>query len=91
MATPSPVHSQELEVTLYTLPHPPVARTIAFARKMMKRPFSRRPARFAAYRCVGCLNRRHMVWAWMSLFWVAFADVYVRLCAMGVWHDWRIF
>src|SRR5262245_51677227 len=52
---------------------------------------SRRPARFKAYNCVGCLNRRHMVWAWMSLFWVAFADVYVRLCAMGVWHDWRIF
>jgi len=25
------------------------------------------------------------------LFWVGFADVYVRLCAMGIWHDWRIF
>ncbi len=43
-----------------------------------------------AYRCVGCFNRRHMVWAWCSLFSVAFSDVYVRLCSMGIWHDWRI-
>ena len=34
---------------------------------------------------------RHMVWAWCSLFSVAFADLYVRLCSMGVWTDWRIF
>jgi hypothetical protein len=32
-----------------------------------------------------------MLWAWMSLFWVGFSDVYVRLCSMGIWHDWRIF
>jgi hypothetical protein len=31
-----------------------------------------------------------MRWAWTSLFGVAFADLYVRLCAMGIWHDWRI-
>ena len=31
-----------------------------------------------------------MLWAWMSLFWVMFADVYVRLCSMGVWKDMRI-
>ena len=42
-----------------------------------------------AWRCVSGLNRRHMLWAWMSLFWVGFSDVYVRLCAMGVWHDFR--
>jgi hypothetical protein len=51
---------------------------------------SKAPARFAAYRCVGCFNRRHGLWAWMSLFCVGFADIYVRLCAMGVWTDWRI-
>jgi hypothetical protein len=44
-----------------------------------------------AYRCAGCFNRRHMVWAWASLFMVGFSDLYVRLCAMGVWTDWRIF
>ena len=49
-----------------------------------------RPVRRVAYGCVSCLNRRHMLWAWMSLCWVAFADLYVRLCAMGVWTDWRI-
>src|SRR5262249_24424147 len=43
---------------------------------------SRAPARFTAYRCVGCFNRRHMTWAWMSLCSVAFSDLYVRLCAM---------
>jgi hypothetical protein len=43
-----------------------------------------------AWRCVSALNRRHMLWAWMSLFFVGFTDLYVRLCAMGVWKDWRI-
>src|SRR4029434_8641112 len=51
--------------------------------------FSKAPACYRAYTCVGCLNRRHMLWAWLSLFWVGFADLYVRLCAMGVWTDWR--
>jgi hypothetical protein len=47
-------------------------------------------AAFGAYKCVGCLNRRHMLLAWMSLFTVGFSDVYIRLCSMGIWHDWRI-
>jgi hypothetical protein len=55
------------------------------------RQLSRHPVRQEAYRCVSCLNRRHMPWAWLSLFWVAFSDLYVRLCAMGVWTDKRIF
>ena len=49
------------------------------------------PVRKKAYDCSSCLNRRHMRWAWMSLFSVAFADIYVRLCSMGIWHDARIF
>ena len=52
---------------------------------------SRAPVRKKTYDCVSCLNRGHMRWAWMSLFWVAFSDVYIRLCAMGVWHDVRLF
>lgn len=52
---------------------------------------SDKPVRKASYSCVSCLNRRHMLFAWMSLFWVGFSDVYVRLCSMGVWTDWRIF
>src|SRR5215470_8418461 len=48
------------------------------------------PARRRVYDCVSCLNQRHMLFAWFSLFMVAFSDLYVRLCSMGVWHDWRI-
>ncbi len=43
-----------------------------------------------SWACVSCLNRRHMMWAWFSLFWVGFTDLYVRLCSMGVWHDFHI-
>jgi len=43
------------------------------------------------YNAVSCLNKRHMLWAWMSLFWVGFTDVYIRLCAMGIWHDFHLF
>ena len=51
---------------------------------------SRHPVRKTAYACSSCLNRWHMKWAWTSLVGVAFADVYVRMCSMGIWHDWRI-
>jgi hypothetical protein len=51
---------------------------------------SRHPVRKTAYSCASCLNRWHMKWAWMSLISVAFADLYVRMCSMGIWHDWRI-
>jgi hypothetical protein len=51
---------------------------------------SRAPTRKRLYDCSSCLNRRHLRWAWMSLFSVAFADIYVRLCSMGIWTDWRI-
>ena len=51
---------------------------------------SGRPLRRIAYDCSSCLNRWHMKWAWMSLVGVAFADLYVRMCSMGIWTDWRI-
>ena len=50
----------------------------------------RSDTRATTYRCVTCLNQRHMLFAWCSLFSVAFADIYVRLCALGVWRDWRL-
>jgi hypothetical protein len=49
------------------------------------------PLQKQAYDCVSCLNRRHMLFAWCSLFSVGFSDLYVRMCSMGVWTDWRIF
>jgi hypothetical protein len=51
---------------------------------------AKNPVQRTAYDCVSCFNRWHMKWAWMSLFFVAFTDIYVRLCSMGIWHDWRI-
>jgi hypothetical protein len=51
---------------------------------------AQRPLRKTAYDCVSCFNRRHMLWAWCSLFTVGFSDLYVRMCAMGIWTDWRI-
>lgn len=52
---------------------------------------SQRPLRQKTYNCVSCLNRRHMLFAWLSLFTVGFSDLYVRMCSMGIWTDWRIF
>jgi hypothetical protein len=53
--------------------------------------FSKHPARHKLYNCVTCLNGAHKKWAWASLFSVGFADIYVRLCSLGIWSDWRIF
>jgi hypothetical protein len=44
----------------------------------------------ACYNCSSSLNNRHMLFAWFSLVWVAFSDVYIRLCAMGIWTDMRL-
>ncbi|MDQ3142477.1 MAG: succinate dehydrogenase [Bacteroidota bacterium] len=48
------------------------------------------PTRMKMYQCVTCFNKKHMLWAWMSLCSVGFSDVYIRLCAMGIWADWKI-
>ncbi|MCC6322082.1 MAG: succinate dehydrogenase [Phycisphaerales bacterium] len=47
-------------------------------------------ARAGAYRGVTCLNRRHMLFAWLSLFWVGFTDFYVRMCSTGYITDLRL-
>src|SRR3954463_10270673 len=49
-----------------------------------------RPLRRRLYECSSRFNLAHMRWAWTSLFSVGFADLYIRMCAMGVWHDVRI-
>jgi hypothetical protein len=51
---------------------------------------SSHPMRKKAYDCSSCLNRAHEPFAWTSLAMVGFADLYIRLCSMGVWHDWRL-
>lgn len=50
---------------------------------------SESPGGGAGYACVSALNRRHMLFAWLSLCCVGLADLYVRLCSMGVWSDFR--
>ena len=35
------------------------------------------------------LNEHHMFWAWVSMIWVGFTDVYVRMVSMGVWKDYN--
>jgi len=47
--------------------------------------------RHKVWRGVSFLNGMHMEWAWVSLFWVCFTDLYIRLAAAGVFHDPRIF
>ena len=47
--------------------------------------------RHQSWKAVSFLNQRHMQWAWTSLIWVALTDLYIRLAAMGVIHDPRLF
>jgi hypothetical protein len=51
---------------------------------------SKNGLQLACYNGCSAMNRRHQVFAWLSLVWVAFTDFYVRLCSMGVWTDFRI-
>ena len=48
-------------------------------------------ARYRAWRLASWLNPRHMLFAWTSLFSVAFADFYVWMVASGRLHDIRLF
>jgi hypothetical protein len=51
---------------------------------------SKAPVTRAAYNCASCLNKRHMNWAWFSLFSVALSDLYIRLLSMGIITDLRL-
>ena len=46
--------------------------------------------RHSAWRSVSFLNEHHMLFAWLSLFSVALADLYVRLAASGTITDFRL-
>ena len=52
--------------------------------------FSKAPLRHKLWQAFTRLNENHMLYAWISLFGVMLADLYVRLVAMGVIHDIRI-
>lgn len=46
--------------------------------------------RHTTWRWLSRLNERHMLFAWMSLFSVGLADLYVRLLSAGVLRDIRL-
>jgi hypothetical protein len=43
--------------------------------------------KYGAWKKVSWLNARHQNFAWLSLFWVGFTDLYVRLVSMGIITD----
>lgn len=56
--------------------------------------FSCSPAskgQFRLWSWVTGLNERHMLWAWVSLFSVGYADFYVWMVSAGVFTDLRLF
>lgn len=52
---------------------------------------SDKPLQCAAYNTCSSLNKKHMLFAWISLFVVGFSDIYVRMLSMGIWKDFRFF
>ena len=46
--------------------------------------------RFQLWKCTSALNKKHMLFAWLSLFWVGFSDFYVWMVASGRITDLRI-
>ncbi len=55
------------------------------------RHFSKHPVRYRAWTLVSRLNADHARYAWLSLFSVALADLYVYLLATGAISDPRFF
>lgn len=51
--------------------------------------FSCSKVKYGAWKKVTFLNERHQLFAWLSLFAVGLADVYVRLVSMGIIHDFN--
>jgi len=48
-------------------------------------------ARHKAWKGVSWFNKKHMNWAWFSLGFVCFTDLYIRLVATGMLQDPRLF
>ena len=46
--------------------------------------------RYQAWKFVSLFNVHHNLWAWISLFWVGFTDLYIRLVSMSIITDYRI-
>ncbi len=46
--------------------------------------------RYQAWKFITLFNVHHNLWAWISLFWVGFTDLYIRLVSMSIITDYRI-
>ena len=46
--------------------------------------------RYQTWKFVSLFNVHHNLWAWISLFWVGFTDLYIRLVSMNIITDYRI-
>jgi hypothetical protein len=55
------------------------------------RNFTKHPLKYRLWKILTPLNAKHMNFAWASLFFVAFTDVYVRLVASGAITDYKLF
>lgn len=44
-------------------------------------------ARYGTFQASSWFNERHMLFAWLSLFWVAFTDLYIQLVSRGAISD----
>ena len=55
------------------------------------RHFSKHPVRYKLWTWVSKMNHHHARYAWLSLFSVAFADLYVLLISSGAFSDPRFF
>jgi hypothetical protein len=53
--------------------------------------FSKHPVRYWMWTQISRLNGKHMQLAWVSLYFVLFTDLYIRLVSAGVFSDPRFF
>ena len=53
--------------------------------------FSKHPIRYRLWTRISILNHSHQQFAWVSLFAVAFADIYVRQVSSGAWTNFYLF
>ena len=47
-----------------------------------------RKIRYKLWKSISWLNGYHMLWAWVSMIWVAFTDYYVRMVSSVHWIDY---
>ncbi len=77
-----------VNATLLWLYSPQLPRLPAPVRRRGQAVLRRTPSGIDSGRPLTPLNARHMLFAWMSLVFVAFTDLYVRLVASGTIPDY---